>query len=236
MCRTPPKIWDDGSWDGSFLRAREDTVAWVAAQCVLGSWWNKDEDANEIKPQETNTDETSKGKGRKATGEEKRIEEKTKEETKKLLAKLYPKKTEIKNSKKVTIAKDWNRTHTVYVKWRSPRLRKSSMEDLEEEVVNHFKTMLNYLYKLDSSLIVIPWVTHGFHPIFKDSKILTRDDLERYVDRIFVKTGMFVWCRLQIGFNVSQNKIFEDDGLSGYQMTLTKEPIQDKYLSMVDGS
>ena len=120
----------------------------------------------------------------------------------------------------------------VYAKWRSPRLKKSSMEDLEEEVISHFKTMLSHLYKLDPSVMVLPWNGKKF-PLVKESTYLSRETLEEYVDRLFLKSGMFVWSRLRIGFNVTESRIFDDEGLSGYQMSLTKEPIQDKYLSMV---
>ena len=106
------------------------------------------------------------------------------------------------------------------------------MEELEEEAVQHFKTLLKHLCKLDSTTMVLPWKGKSF-PLVKESNFETRETLENYVDRLFLKTGMFVWSRMRIGFNVSPEKIFEDEGLSGYQMTLTKEPIQEKYLSTV---
>ena len=78
----------------------------------------------------------------------------------------------IKQKQRISpISKDYNKKHKTYLKWRSPRLKKESVEDMENETIFHFKKFFTRLKTLDESLILIPWYeTSGKSPLKKRMK------------------------------------------------------------------
>ena len=117
------------------------------------------------------------------------------------------------------------------MKWRSPRLKNGTIEEMESEIVGHFKLFFKRLKKLDDSLILIPWNEFSIKkPVKNPEDIKSRETMEIYVDKVFMNPGQSVWTRFQTAFNKEESLIISDDWCQGNAMYLAKEPVQEKVL------
>ena len=138
----------------------------------------------------------------------------------------------VAKTKNNPLTKDYDRKQKIFIKWKSPKLTKSSFEEMESEIASYFLSLYKHLHKLDEKIIIIPWNEYSeYLPMDINTQIPDRAIMERYVDRIFLRIGAAVWCRLQIAFDVEEHMITGDDWYQGNGMYLTKEPVQEKNLS-----
>ena len=125
----------------------------------------------------------------------------------------------------------------MFIKWRSPKLVKDSVEEMEQELVALFQKFRNHLYQLDDSLIIIPWREFSNSlPANKETELKDRPSMEQYVDKVFFRTNFSTWCRLQIAFNKSPDDILFDDWFHSNSMYVGKESIQEKIFPVLHGS
>ena len=124
-----------------------------------GSESNETEDNQTAEVNQEGDTTKKEGKGKHITFEEPTIEPKYRN-------KLYIQKLSIK--KKTTsgpLTQDHGRKHRIFVKWRSPKLMKETIDEMEKEVTTHFRKMFVHLQKIDSSLIMLPWYEDNRKPL-----------------------------------------------------------------------
>ena len=248
---TAPSIFDESEWIDGNLRASEHSAAWSAAQHILGTWrWNSGEifnnneaqtnNINNDKQEEPNDDNdpaTTTGDNGTVTHAKQRSE-KGKQSVNfdentidpKHRNPLFIQKLHI-NPKQPTqaLSKDFDRKNKIFIKWKSPKLLKESVEEMETEIVEHFDNFCKHLRELDESLIIIPWRGPSTTPpATKDTEIKDRQLMEKYVDKVFFRSNFATWCRLQIAFNIDPADLIHDEWYQGNAMYVGMETIQEK--------
>ena len=248
---TAPSIFDETEWIDGNLRASEHTAAWSAAQQILGTWrWNSDEilNNNEVSIDNSNNNKQENANDDKklaATTEEKDKETHEKERPKKGKQSvnfdentidpkhrnpLFIQKLNI-NPKQPTqaLSKDFDRKNKIFIKCKSPKLVKESVEEMETEIVEHFDKFVKHLRESDESLVIIPWRGPSTTPpATKDTEIKDRQLMEKYVDKVFFRSNFAAWCRLQVAFNIDPKDLIHDEWFQGNAMYVGMEAIQEK--------
>ena len=152
----------------------------------------------------TSSNKTSNETGEQAEGME--IEK----PTKLFLSKpLYQKN---KKTKFNLVNPDLKRKHETFYKCKLPRCTKESIMEGNQELVEHFHVLFRQIFKIDPTTIILPWNTDSHTPpLKKDSKLPeTRELLDFYVDRTFVKCGYENWSRFYAAHDKLPEHMCED--------------------------
>ena len=81
--------------------------------------------------------------------------------------------------------KGYTLNHRTYLKVKLAQLTSEEFTVQETEVAASFKQVLNQVWSLDNTVIVLPWKHEEFHPIRKGSEFPhTKADLDKYAERI----------------------------------------------------
>ena len=104
------------------------------------------------------------------------------------------------------------RQFETFYKCKLPRITKESVLEGNIELMEYFHILLRQIFKLDASAIILPWnVDSQTPPLKKNSKLPeTRELMDFYVDRTFVKMGKENWSRMQIAHDKQVEHISAD--------------------------
>ena len=104
------------------------------------------------------------------------------------------------------------RQYETYFKCKLPRITKESMLDGNAELVAYFHILMKQVFKKDSTAILLPWNTDSQTPPLKKSSKLpdSRELMDFYVDKTFVKIGKESWSRLKLAHDKQVEHICED--------------------------
>ena len=104
------------------------------------------------------------------------------------------------------------RKYTTYYKVKLPRITKESILEANNQMVEHFHTVVRRIFQLDASAIILQWNEYdNIPPLKRDSKLpQTRELIEFYVDRMFIKCGYEPWFRMRITHNNRTEHMCDD--------------------------
>ena len=125
-----------------------------------------------------------------------------------------------------------------FFKIRLPKIQSNTPGPQEEEVTKAFQTVFTKLQTTDSSLVLYTWNRGTRLSSLKKGQQLpkTREDLEEYVDKVWLQKGRSPWIRFKIGHNKPSEDILTDNLTTWAKRedyTIMKEKIQSKTLSKV---
>ena len=130
----------------------------------------------------------------------------------------------------------WNKKFSTFFKSRLPKIKTDTPAEQEVEAGKNFEILILKLQASDSSLIVLPWTKRPrLSAIKKGGKFpTTKDDLEQFLDRLFLQKNKSPWSRFRLGHNKETADILTDDNISwarSNDYTIIKEKIQAPYLA-----
>ena len=133
--------------------------------------------------------------------------------------------------------KDYTRNYRTYVKIRLSQVTCESYSEQEMEISASFRQIMNHLWTIDNTVIVLPWKREeAFSPVRKGNDFpRTKSDVEKYVDRLWMEKHKSAYCRLLLAHNKNRTNLFEDPQLQSWisssQLMLQVERIQAHNLS-----
>jgi hypothetical protein len=261
LCKTDPsEIFDDYAWNAQALKSRQDTIAWVAARKLLGDVWNKGFDiAKKVDEMDIDDDEESinKNKNDKATADPNTVtpakvgwnlvtnkeQEKRNKEMEKnkepsataYVSKFFLSKAIRKNTYDSNLGNTaYTRKHKFYIKTKLPKVINKDDAEAEAEVVKAFSAMIQRFLHLDSRAVILPWNDKKHVKPITEGKTLpkTRDQMEQYVDRVFIQHNKSAYCRIKVSFDVDEDRFFGDtDWFSGKGCWYEKDFLQVKIIT-----
>ena len=136
-----------------------------------------------------------------------------------------PGKTKSKSKDKLS------RKYTSICKSRLPKIQGISMEEQEVEFVTIFKKVMQHVWELDNTTILMPWgIDACDKPIKKSSNFPTsKDALREYLSSAWLQKGKNPWVKFILRHNVKIDK-FEDEDFQDWfrpnECSFTREKIQ----------
>ena len=133
--------------------------------------------------------------------------------------------------------KDYTRNYRTYVKIRLSQVTSELYAEQEAEISASFRQIMNHLWTIDNSVIVLPWKREeAFTPIRKGHDFpRTKTDIEKYVDRLWMEKHKSAYCRLLLAHNKNRTTLLDDSQLQNWlttsQLMLQVERIQAHSLS-----
>jgi hypothetical protein len=260
LCKTDPsEIFDEYAWNAQALKSRQDTIAWVAARKFLGDTWNSkefdvakeademeiDKDDNDkdkeidnaklvtpskaVKWTEVENKQTRKEKGDNESGKQKETGS-TPVVNRFFLSKAIQKTNYDSNLGNTA----YTRKHKFYIKTKLPKVINKDDAEAEAEVVKAFSAMVQRFLHLDSRAVILPWNDKKHVKPLTEGKSLpkSRDQMEQYVDRVFIQHNKAAYCRMKVSFDVDKDRFFGDtDWFSGKGCWYKKDFLQVKIIT-----
>ena len=145
-----------------------------------------------------------------------------------------PKRTP--NTKEATFKTD--KKYESFFKIRLPKIQSNTPGPQEEEVTKSFQTVFSKMQSTDPSIVLYTWNRGTRLSSLKKGQQLpkTREDLEEYVDKVWLQKGRSPWIRFKIGHNKPTDNILTEPLTTWAKRedyTIMKEKIQSKTLSKV---
>lgn len=240
LCKTPPDIFGLLFADGRLVENTQ-TTAWTVANETFGAKWK----LQKSQPKITFTPETfSQGKKNNPYAKDrKQQKQKTPLTTKK------NKNTAVKTTNglfmrqemptaKPTKLFETKKKYTTYLKARFPKVREEGIEG-DKEFVHSFNKLVNYIYKLDPSAVLVPWLENSKAPMVAcetDEAFKSKSKIMNYVNSAFIKQNNNIYTRIKIGHQKSR-EIFTGDAMESLHMSediLSElDPIQAQQISCI---
>ena len=110
--------------------------------------------------------------------------------------------------------------------------------EAEAEVVKAFVAMIQRFFHLDSRAVILPWNDKKHVKPITEGKSLpkSRDQMEQYVDRVFIQHNKAAYCRIKISFDVDEDRFFSDtDWFLGKGCWYEKDFLQVKIITCAGG-
>ena len=125
-----------------------------------------------------------------------------------------------------------------FFKMRLPKIQSNTPGPQEEEVTKTFQTVFSKMQSTDPSIVLYTWNRGTRLTSLKKGQQLpkTREDLEEYVDKVWLQKGRSPWIRFKIRHNKPTDNILTESLTTWAKRedyTIMKEKIQSKTLSKV---
>ena len=101
-------------------------------------------------------------------------------------------------------------------------------------MVKAFSAMVQRFLHLDSRAVILPWNDKKHVKPLTEGKSLpkSRDQMEQYVDRVFIQHNKAAYCRMKVSFDVDEDRFFGDtDWFSGKGCWYEKDFLQVKIIT-----
>ena len=222
------------SWKGAKLVARDDTVAWTAAHKFLGDNWKKstaidlakETDAMDVDVDDADDEPEDNETANPVTPEIKKVGFAQAGINKFFLSKQLRKKHNYAHLDDAANA----RNHKLYIKTRLPKVMIQEDGEAEKEVVASFNAMCKKFFQIDRKAVIHPWNNKKTVKPLIDGSTLpkTRNQMETYVDRVFIQYNKAAYCRLKIGFDIDEDIFFKNEWFSANDYWYDKDELQTK--------
>jgi hypothetical protein len=110
------------------------------------------------------------------------------------------------------------RKHKYYIKTKLPKVTNKDDTEAEAEVVKAFVAMIQRFFHLDSRAVILPWNDKKHVKPITEGKTLpkSRDQMEHYVNRVFIQHNKAAYCRIKVSFDIDEDQFFSNtDWFSG---------------------
>jgi hypothetical protein len=130
--------------------------------------------------------------------------------------------------------KDNSRKYKTFIKLKLAKINSDNATDQEEEVSTCLKNIMDKIWSIDPSALIIPWREDSIDKPLSSKKEFprSRDQLAKFVDRIWIEKSKNAYCRMLITHNNEKEAIFNDDALQRWiyesQLSLNIERIQSR--------
>jgi hypothetical protein len=128
----------------------------------------------------------------------------------------------------------YTRKHKLYIKTKLPKVMSKDDAEAEAEVVKAFVGIIQRLFLLDSRAVILPWNDRKHVKPITEGKSLpkSRDQMEQYVDRVFIQHNKAAYCRIKVSFDIDEDLFFGDtDWFSGKGCWYEKDFLQVKIIT-----
>jgi hypothetical protein len=84
--------------------------------------------------------------------------------------------------------------------------------EAEAEVVKALVAMIQRFFHLDSRAVILPWNDKKHIKPITEGNVLpkSRDQMEQYVNRVFIQHNKAAYCRIKVSFDINDNLFFSD--------------------------
>jgi hypothetical protein len=128
--------------------------------------------------------------------------------------------------------------YVTFVKFKSGKIYSSVLADQEIEFHTYLTGVLKELWKIDSSLVLLPWQDYATNsPLTSKMKLAqSKQGMSVYCSQIYLQPNTCAWPRLRIGHNLPISDILSadlDTILRSNDERLTRENIQHQHTSNV---
>ena len=228
----PVKAFDAPHWFNNGLNQTEDVHRlWIATYLTFGApwkdrdtWFPKTTTTEIINPYKNNRKIVQFGNNEPKKSALKSVSKTGQKPISNQTYSMFLNKPLVPNAAKSQIlqkTKDYSRNYKTYVKLRLAQVTAEAYADQESEVAASLKTILNHIWTIDNTMVVLPWRREeSFPPLRKGSDSLrSKSDVDKYVDRCWMEKNKAPYCRMLIAHNATRDKIFEDAALQNWVMT-----------------
>lgn len=236
----PVDLFPASSWKNGSLRMIYNAhTAWVACYCMFGApWKNREHWFTSAPPPQSNLkrksgnrapDDAQKTVGFQSsppsesektpdTGKPQGRDVAVTPKPKAVANSMYLNKALLSNprhAKKVQGMKDLGRKFRTYVKLKFSKFNSDIVTEQAEEVSTCFKTMMDKVWNVDSSVLILAWKDGAISkPLRSRSEFpKSKDGLVGYLDNLWMQKGRAAYCRAVLSHDMSADQLFQDSDL-----------------------
>jgi hypothetical protein len=156
--------------------------------------------------------------------------------TKTTTSNMYP-TAPLTNPYKTNITKnmkDNSRKYKTFIKLKLAKINSDNAADQEEEASTCLKNIMDKIWSIDPSALIIPWREDSIDKPLSSKKEFprSRDQMTKFVDRIWIEKSKNAYCRMLMTHNNEREAVFNDDALQRWiyesQLSLNIERIQSR--------
>ena len=238
LCKTSPEVFGI-FYDNGKLLENTQTIAWKAANDLLGKKWTLSKTPNKISfspeiladPKQPNVKPKTTQKNHNPYSK-----------TKAITLTRQPKNTAIKTNNGLFMRKEipnkkeqkttaLKKKHMTYLKIRFPQVQQEGL-DGDKILVEQLNKFLQFTHKLDPGSVLIPWHVDSKAPHIsgsEDQPVKNKAKLLNYVNSAFMRVGSYTYCRVKIAHQKGM-EIFDEEKFGDLKMTediiVSVDPIQ----------
>jgi hypothetical protein len=148
-------------------------------------------------------------------------------------------KTNPRLTARVANMKDFGRKFRTYVKLKFAKFSSDAQFEQAEELAANFKSLLDKIWTIDSSTILLAWKDGAVSkPIkFRSELPKTKEGLSVYVESLWMQKGRSAYCRALMAHDLPVLTLFHDHGLQSwleeFDLAIAVERIQAKRICNV---
>jgi hypothetical protein len=130
--------------------------------------------------------------------------------------------------------KDNSRKYKTFIKLKLAKINNDNITDQEEEASTCLKNIMDKIWSIDPSVLIIPWREDSIDKPLSSKKEFprSRDQMTKFVDRMWIEKSKNAYCRMLLTHNNEREAIFNDDALQRWiyesQLSLNIERIQSR--------